>query len=155
MIIDKLTNASLYHGLAPRIAAGLRYLRETDFTKMPAGKYEIAGPELYALVNDYQTKPAKEGSWEAHRRFVDIQYLVSGTERMGYAELDDLEVVEPYDEPRDFIKLKGTGQLVVVRAGAFVLFGPRDAHMPNLALAKPEAVRKVVVKAAVEPPFGP
>lgn len=68
MIIDKLANAHLYFGLGERINKALTYIKETDFSKMELGKYEIDGDNIFALVNEYKTKDQNEGKLEAHKK---------------------------------------------------------------------------------------
>ena len=149
MIIDRLENADLYSGLGDRVAAAVRWLRETDLVALEAGRYEIDGDALYAMVMDYDTKPAAGAFWEAHRRYIDVQVVASGVERMGYAHIADLAEAEPYDADKDFLKLDGDGDMLRVDTGTFVIFHPHDAHMPGLALDGPVPVRKVVVKVLV------
>ena len=147
MIIDAIGNASLYYRLGRRIEAGLRFLETRDFSKMQPGRYDIEGDACYALVQDYETKPRPpQAGWEAHRKYVDIQYVVSGIERIGYANLEDMRVSAAYDESKDALFLEGKGDFLLVRAGTFLIFGPQDAHMPGLAEVDPSPVRKVVVK---------
>jgi YhcH/YjgK/YiaL family protein len=138
--------------LSPRLAEGFRFLRTADLKSVPAGRIEIAGPSVFALVQDYQTKTLDQGFWESHRRHIDIQYVVGGTERIGHAPIDTLRVTDPFDDAKDLIKYAGTGgDFVTVREGQFTVFFPHDGHMPGIQLAGagPVAVRKVVVKVAI------
>jgi len=146
VIIDKIENASLYAGLGKRIAAGLRYLQETDFSAVENGRHEIDGDDIYVLVMEYEPKPITEACWEAHRKYIDIQFVVTGVERIGVIDISELEAVEPYDAETDFLKLSGSGALFDFHAGVFILLYPHDAHMPGLAPDKKQSVRKVVVK---------
>lgn len=150
MVIDTLANASLYDGLGPRIAAGLDYLRQTDINALEAGRHELDGDNLYVLVQDYQPEPAAEKQWEAHRRYVDIQYVADGVERTGFAPLDHLTVSSPYSAESDAEFLSGEGSFLTVYPGMFLVFFPADAHMPGVAPASPGWVRKVVVKARID-----
>ncbi|MFA6108145.1 MAG: YhcH/YjgK/YiaL family protein [Candidatus Latescibacterota bacterium] len=145
MIIDELKHAASYYGLSPRLEAALRYLERTDFSQVATGRYEIEGDAVFALVQEYQTKPREQGAWEAHRRYLDVQYVVSGAESMGFAAIDRLQA-GAYDAERDFVKLDGDGEFVKLRAGSFVVLAPQDAHMPGMAIAGPLPVKKVVVK---------
>ncbi len=149
MVKDVLGLADRYAPLGPRIAAALAHARRTDFTTMADGEYAIDGPGLRALVQRYGSKPLEEGRWEAHRRHIDLQLVVHGEERIGVAPLHTL-VAEPYDEAKDLLWLTGTGDLVTLRAGDFVLLWPDDAHMPGLQVTGPGAVLKVVYKIAVD-----
>jgi YhcH/YjgK/YiaL family protein len=149
MIVDKLTNTAAYRELGPGIAAAFDYLKSQDFTKIPAGKYEIDGDNCFAIVQDYETVPQIEKRWVAHRKYIDIQYIANGAEYIGYANLDTLEVVEDYDEAKDITWLEGNGDFITVNPGTFVILYPQDAHMPGVAIYGSKPVRKVVVKIAV------
>lgn len=146
MIIDSAANAGLYEGMSERIAAALRWLADNDCTALAPGEYPIDGRNVYAIVSRYETKPIEEAKWEAHRRYVDVQYVVEGTERMGCADVTTMDATADYDEAGDVVWLKGEGDFFVVRPGRFVLFTPADAHMPGLAVGTPAPVKKVVVK---------
>lgn len=150
MIADKLANAALYSGLGERITLALKYLQGNDCTKLPVGKIPIRGEQVFALVQDNTTKPREQGVWEAHRKYIDVQFVAAGVEEMGYANIGTLTVKKPYDEQTDFALFEGTGSFVTIPAGSFTIFFPEDGHIPGSALdGKPAAVRKVVVKVAV------
>jgi len=146
MIIDSITKASQYKAMNKKIAVALDFLRETDIAALASGKYEIRGDEVFAMVQSYETLPVEEGKWEAHRQYLDVQYVAAGEERMGYANVDSLTVSQPYAEDKDVLFLEGPGDFLTVKAGTFVIFAPQDAHMPCLAVADPRPVKKVVVK---------
>ena len=147
MIFDRIANAHIYASLGQGIARALRYLGDTDLAALEPGRYEIEGTDLYVVVSEYATKQPSDGRWEAHRRYIDLQYLVRGTERIGYATVDRLEA-GPYDERKDVMSLGGSGQFVTLEPGDFMLLWPHDAHMPGIAVDSPAPVKKVVVKIA-------
>jgi YhcH/YjgK/YiaL family protein len=149
MVIDHLDNAGSYFGLGVRLAAGLRYLQETDLQSLAPGRYEIEGRSLFALVFEYQTKPREAAFWEAHRQYIDIQYVHSGVELIGYAPIALMEC-GPYDEGKDLLRAAGEGEFLELRAGFFAVLGPQDAHMPGIVRVEPQTVKKVVVKVAVD-----
>ena len=148
MIIDQLKNASTCFGAHPRLEAAFRYLRETDLAKIEAGRYEIQGADIFALVQNYDTKAREKGRWEAHRKYIDIQYVYRGTELIGYANIDALKA-GTYDEAKDFWEFKGDGDFLKAQAGTFLVLFPQDGHMPGIAVSGPEPVKKIVVKARV------
>lgn len=150
MIIDQLCNAAFYFGLGERVAAALRFLQETDPFTLEPGRHEVQGADVYALIQHYESRPLEKGKWEAHRRYIDIQYLFEGEERMGYASIERAQPGD-YDEVRDFqaLHVPDGGEFFIVRAGAFAIFAPQDAHMPNIAVAEPRANRKIVMKVRV------
>ncbi len=146
MIVDQLKNAPLYRGLSPNIAKALDYLAAHDFSAIAPGRYDIDGDAVFALVQRYDTKPRDQGVWEAHRRYIDVQYLAAGTETLGYAPIDALAEAQPYRDEKDVLLLAGEGDFVTGGPGTFCIFFPHDAHMPCLAHGEPAAVLKVVVK---------
>lgn len=149
MIIDNIKNSGFYSRLDAKIQKALDYLTRTDFSGMASGRYDIDGNNVFALVQRYETKPREQGVWEAHRRYIDLQYVAAGTEIMGYAPLDHLTVTKPYVPENDCELLSGTGDFFTVAAGNFAIFYPQDAHMPCLTGGIPQPVVKVVVKIAV------
>ena len=149
MIVDTLDNALLYFGLGEGIKKGLLYLAGTDFSKLETGRHDIEGDQLFAMVQEYHTKPLEKGRWEAHRRYWDIQYVVKGTEQIHYANIGHLSPGE-YDAEKDFLGLEGSGDKVTLREGMFAILSPQDAHMPGMAQGESVAMNKVVVKVAYE-----
>jgi len=148
MIFDTLDNLARYEGLGHDLPRALKFLSETDLTTLRIGRTDIDGENLYVLAQEYVTKPAAEGKWEAHRKYIDIQFMASGIERMGFAHLRFMQVGE-YIPEKDFQALSGTGSFVDVFAGSFVIFFPEDGHMPCLCVEEPQQVRKVVLKVKI------
>lgn len=157
MIIDRLNHAACYARLGKGIAAGLDYLKRTDFTNMEAGKHVIDGDNLYAMVQRFRTKSAVDVKWESHRKYIDIQYIIKGTERMGWLPLYlNPKITKPYDATGDAALYEGTGSMIDVRAGEFIIFCPDDVHAPGLSPdGNPADVFKVVVKVKVDPACAP
>jgi YhcH/YjgK/YiaL family protein len=149
MIVDHIRNAQAYAKLGERVAAGLKYLTETNFAGMPNGKVEIRGKEIYAIVNQYETKPQDQGKWEAHRRYIDIQYVVGGCEKVGFGDVADMKIAQDYNAEKDCAFYSGKGDFVSLSPGLFAIFLPHDAHMPGVTHGAPSKVTKVVVKVAV------
>lgn len=150
MVLDTLTNAARYYSFGERIETALKYLQNTDCTQLPVGKIAIRGDEIYALVQDNTTKLRADGVWEAHRKYIDVQFVAAGVEQMGYANVGTLTVKQPYDEVKDYALFTGEGSYVTVPAGSFTIFFPQDGHIPGSAVnEQPAAVRKVVIKVAV------
>ena len=153
MILDRLEHARMYRPVAVDIARALDYLQETDLRELADGRYELDGERLFAIVQRYRPKPAAAARWEAHRKYIDVQYIVDGCERMGYTYLRKELVVEtPYDAQKDIIFYHAQGDLLEVPAGSFVIFTPHDIHAPSFTTERPEApkeVCKVVVKCRV------
>ena len=152
MIIDHIQNRVFYRQLGSRVGEALEYLASTDFAKMPDGKYELDGPRMFAIVQRYRPKPLAEIVWEAHRKYIDVQYVVQGAERMGYAPLSEgMSIKQDYDPQRDVVFYDAHGDLFTAPERSFILFAPQDVHAPGLAVDRPGSggeVLKVVVKVA-------
>jgi len=151
MIFDAIENAEIYYGLGEKFKTAFEFLKSTDFKSLKDGKIEIEidGDNIFAIVQKYETKNSDDGIWEAHRKYIDIQYMISGAENMGFVIADYLEISEKYNEADDVEILKGLGDFVQVNEGEFVIFSPDDAHMPGLKIKENEMVRKVVIKVKV------
>jgi biofilm protein TabA len=145
MIFDTLNHAANYNPLNPRFEQSFRFLQENDLANLPVGRMNLDGDNLYVLVQEYTTKAPEQGVWEAHRRYIDIQYMVSGVENMGFANIQSLQLGE-YIPERDFQPLSGKGNTVTVIPGSFVIFFPQDGHKPGLFAEGPAPVKKVVFK---------
>jgi YhcH/YjgK/YiaL family protein len=151
VIVGRLEHAADYLGIAPRLAAAFRALREGGCAAWTPGRRDLDGDRLYALVQEYRTKPRTAGRLEAHRKYIDVQFVAEGAETVGWAPIEGLRETEPYDPARDVAFFAGAGEPVTLRAGMFAVFFPHDGHAPGLGLAAAggDAVRKIVVKVAV------
>lgn len=151
MIFDHIHNASIYKEMHPSFKRAFEYLKSTDFNNMENGKYVIDDDKIFAIVNRYTTEAAEARQWEAHRTYIDIQYMVSGEENMGVAPLHHAKIVKPYDRESDFMLLEVLGEEFTIKPKFFTIFFPSDVHKPNLITKEPQQVLKVVVKVKVEP----
>lgn len=150
MILDRLENARLYLGLHPHIDQALTFLMDQTFNTLPIGRHTIT-PGLDAIIDEYETQAADTSHYEAHKRYIDVQYIVSGDEYMGIAPLTNQQPSQAYDEEKDFALYQVAGQMIHVKTGMFVVFFPSDLHMPCIG-TPPRKIRKVVMKALVEHP---
>jgi len=150
MIIDKLKNINLYFCLSDRISKAINFLQQADFSNFQQKIVEIDGENIFAIFSEYQTKDIQNCKLEAHKKYIDIQYIVSGSELIGYAPLNDQTITEEYDEEKDVIFFEGETSLMKLEAGMFTVFFPDDLHKPCIqATETSKTVQKVVVKIAV------
>jgi YhcH/YjgK/YiaL family protein len=148
MIVDKIENYPLYTGVGDGIRLALEHIRTADFTHSKTGRYDLDGDNLFVILNDYETVNPKGGPLEGHRKYIDVQYLVRGTEWIGYAPLAGQMIVKDYDETDDCILYEGEATFVPFEAGMFAVFFPHDLHRPGTG-KEPNPVRKVVVKVKI------
>ncbi len=152
MIIDKLVFWKYYQfGPAWKLAFDFLMSLTPDSDEK---KYNLQGDDIFAIVMSYETKTPEKALLETHRRYVDIQTVLVGGERIEWFSRDELIVDTPYDESKDVVFYKRTcpgSARVDVFPGTFVMLFPQDAHMPALMIdEKPELIKKVVVKISVE-----
>jgi len=149
MIVDQLENSALYGSLSTRLAAAFNYLISANLNTIEVGKYEIEGSEVFAMVSEYKPKNEADAKWEAHQNYADVQYIVSGEEKLGYAPLETMEIKEAYNPDKDIIILNGSGDYITATPGTFLVFFPHDAHQPCVTTGLDCTVKKVVVKVRV------
>lgn len=161
MLIDTINNIAQHNYLSGNIQKSLRFLQNTDFTKIPDGKYNMPfeseglnltqDENIFYIVQRYITQPIAEGKLETHRKYLDIQYIASGEEILGYAPNHNLEVITPYDETKDisfYAKLTNLST-IILKEKMFCILYPNAAHMPGKYLFAPSEVLKVVIKIKV------
>lgn len=150
MIYDHIKNIGLYKGLTPAIDLAL------DYVAGVGADIEVGTPLLdlgvKAVVSEYVTRPTNELGYEAHRRYIDIQLAVIGTELVRCKPLVQVTETTPYDEAGDAARYADCpGIDTVIGDGYFLLVFPEDAHEPGLAPGGvPGPVKKVVMKVPVE-----
>jgi YhcH/YjgK/YiaL family protein len=128
------------------------FLKSTDLSGLELKRYDIDGDNLYAPVSEYLTKNEEDARYEAHQKYIDIQYVVSGKEMIGVAPMSQKkDVLEPYDSTRDieFLTVSG-GENRLAMPDRFFIFFPEDAHRPGLKDTENSPVRKIVVKVRVD-----
>lgn len=150
MIYDHLSRAALYERVSKHMHHAFTFLRRGDLLTIAKGRHEIAGEDAFAIVHEYDTKPAEQCKWEAHRKYIDVQFTITGAEGMGVAYVDQAKTTTDYDATKDFQLFTAQGDVVNVKAGYFVVFFPHDVHQPGVAVDAPALVRKVVVKVRVD-----
>ena len=151
MVYDKIDNIESYKRLSEDIYLGLVFLKNVSLDT-EIGVHEL-NSRVKAIVSDYETKINNEYGYEAHREYIDIQYLIRGEEVVCYLPLEYLNEVKPYNKENDaaFYVESGVKPLeLMLGNGYFAIFYPQDGHMPQLCIEKPMKVKKVVVKVKVE-----
>jgi biofilm protein TabA len=149
MILDNLDQCQKYAALSPGFANAFEFLRTFD-GKLANGRYELDGDNVYAMVQRYTTKPSAKGVFEAHRKYIDVQFVFAGRETILWAPLSALEAktTEPYKEDGDYALFALVPTATPLRLGPHqlaILF-PEDGHVPCCEWDGPCEVTKVVVK---------
>jgi YhcH/YjgK/YiaL family protein len=153
MIVDTLQNAGLYKNASTGLAKAFEYLLTTDFEPLAPGKYEVDGDNVFAIISEFETKDKTACEIEAHRKYIDIQYLVKGVEMFGYAPLAGQVPIVEYDEANDFAVYREEVSYIKLEAGMFIIFLPSDLHQPEVRQYEPVTVKKVVMKVKLSENF--
>jgi YhcH/YjgK/YiaL family protein len=151
MIAVKLEDAARQAPGGGGLLKALDFLRRPGIADLPDGRHNIDGDKVFALVQRYETLPMERPRFEAHRQYVDVQFMAAGAEVIGWAPLGSVRVDEPYDAVKDVCFGEAAGGWTPVRleAGQLAVLYPEDAHAPRLAAGAPATVAKIVVKVAV------
>ena len=131
MIFDTLKNIDNYKGLG-RVYTALEFLKNTDFNTMELGRYELDGDNIFYMVQSYDTDPQKTIA-EAHKKYIDIQFMVKGEELIGVAPIgyDEKETEAKPENDVWFYECK-TEQITLIENSFMVLY-PNDLHCPGVA----------------------
>jgi len=152
MIISDLEHIARQAAVSPGLEKALAFLRQPGARTLPDGKYELDGARVFAIVQRYSTVKTAGPKFEAHRKYIDVQFMAEGAELIGWAPLERLAVTEAYDGEKDicFGSVPEAGWAPLrLEAGQLAVLYPEDAHAPRLAAGVPEPVTKIVVKIAV------
>ncbi len=152
MIKNSLKYTKNYYNLSNKIKLALEYLEKNDLKVFDNGRYDILGDDVYVNVQDYTSKPETQGKWEAHKKYIDIQFMIKGTERIGVGEIDNYQTTEAYDESKDleFLAVANDNyQFINMNENDFIILYPQDVHMPQIAMNTPSYVKKAVVKISI------
>ncbi len=149
MILATIEQAYRYADCHPGLSRGFDFLRSTKLDELPDGKVQIDGERLFAIVAHDQGRGRDGAILEVHRKYIDIQYVISGNELIGWQPLATCKTVkQAYDSATDLaFFLDRSSSWFELAPRSFAIFFPEDAHAP---LAAQGPVHKVVVKVSVE-----
>jgi YhcH/YjgK/YiaL family protein len=148
---DKKSLAIAWFKNKERWDSAFAFLKNTDLSKLEAKRHDIDGNNLYVSVTEYNTKNEQDAKFEAHRKYIDIQYVISGKEMIGVAPLASKDsVLQEYDATKDleFFKVKDRKLLLATPENFFIFF-PENAHMPGTIADSISPVKKIVVKVLI------
>lgn len=148
MILDTLNNLERYAALHPLFPKVIAFIRSTDLSALSAGKHPINDKQLFVIVEEAQGRSRNEAKLECHRRYIDIQLVLEGTDEMGWKPLAACQQpVSGYSEERDIRFFNDAADSwISTPANAFCIFFPEDAHAPLVSSGK---IRKLIFKIAV------
>ena len=152
MIVTSLEHIDRQAPLTPSLRKAIDFLRRADVTGLSDGRMDIDGDRVFALIQRYETVRTDAPKFEHHRKYIDVQFIASGEESIGWAPAGEMQVSEAYDQEKDICfgaVAAGRWTSVRLEAGQLMVLWPEDAHAPKGAVGAPTAVMKIVVKVAV------
>lgn len=144
--INKREFSRQYHLNQASWDLAFNYLKTTDFSTVPPGKYPIDGDNVFALVSEGNTKELDKTMWEAHRNYMDIHYVITGSEDIGITPVSKTSLAKGYDETKDIAFYTGDGKYYRADTSNIFIVFPEDAHRPGIKNKTATAVKKVVIK---------
>ncbi len=149
MILDSLASLPKYVQMHPHFAKVLEFIRRVNLDMLPPGRHEIDGDAIYVSVVETDLRKRNDARLEAHRRYIDVQVVLDGTETMGWTPLAVCSRVnKPYAEPADIEFYEDEASAwIPVRSGQMAIFFPQDAHAPLVGDGR---VRKLIFKVKVD-----
>lgn len=149
MIIDNVANCEKYFSCHPKFEAAFDFIKQAIDENLPAERYHLEGAEMFAFIQEYETKLPEETMFEGHRNYIDIQCIVSGVEVMECVDITKAEEKIPYDREKDigFYMDSEKALKAVFEAGDYGIFFPHDIHKPGMCSKGIKAgAKKIVVK---------
>ena len=145
--ITFLMNHNVKNNTEDRVNKAIDYVLKLDLLSEKVGTYTI-DENTYYMVQEYETRLVENCKLESHRKYIDIQLVVKGTERIDVSNLVGLEVEEEYNEEKDIILWKKPNRMqrILLNEGSYVVFYPENGHMPCIGDMNPMIIKKVVIK---------
>lgn len=151
MIISDLKDFKRYCYQNDKMQRAFNFLQEINLENLEVGKHLIDGENIFALVQSYTTKETSLCRFESHERYVDIQFIVSGVEKMSWIPVDKLTLAENELAKNDkaLYKDSSIGNDFIINEGQFVIFYPEDGHKACIKVEEPCLVKKIVLKVSL------
>ncbi len=148
MILATLSLSSRYAPLHPLFPRAFEFIHNTDMLTLAPGIHPIVGDELFAIVESLAGRSRADAQLECHRKYIDIQLVLEGTDEMGWKALADCHnPVSDYSVEKDIQFFHDApATWIATPPGAFCIFFPDDAHAPLVSTGN---IRKVIFKIAV------
>lgn len=150
MIFDELTAIGRYKGLSPYLDEAITFIERTNLEELPLGKTVIQGDKVFVNVMEATTQESEKLFFETHKRYIDIQIDLEGTEKIAIG-LEALEEVEAYDDSKDFGFYQAQKSITCeMGPGKFMICMAHEPHKPGICYEEPTRIKKCVVKVAAQ-----
>lgn len=143
MILGSINNAEKYFPINNRFAEAFARLKSLNGSERE--KITVEDGIFWINLAEFEEIGTDNKLFEAHKDFLDIHYIIEGEEKFGFANIDGLTEVRPYDKENDYMLLNGNADILTLKKGDFCIVFPEDAHIPCMAKGG-ETLKKAIVK---------
>ena len=151
MIKDKLDNLHIYENTHPLFKEAFKWLKENATPDIADGRIEVKGDKIIALPQHYNTHPFESAKFETHKKYIDIQYVVSGVEDVYLGNPELMTSAIPFNPEKDIAFFDGSGEAIRLHPREFLIIWPHEAHEPCVTAGEKSAyVHKIIMKIAAK-----
>ena len=138
-----MTQKTLYE----KITEALEFIKNLDKNSLTPGITEV-NDEFYYNYLEYETKEPTNTIYEAHKNYVDIQYIVEGQEKVDVSFEEYMELDTPYDTEKDIMFFKEPQEHFsrILGPDEYVIVLPYELHKPGQKVGENCNVKKIVGK---------
>lgn len=149
MIFGNVSQLADFDFLGEKILKCFEYAKAHDLKAMEAGRHDIDGDEFFVNICEYTTTTPEERFWEAHRQYLDIHFMLDGSEQIDLCFIENMEQ-KAFEPENDFLPMDGERNgHVVLNAGDFLVCYPHDGHRTAISPAEPAKIKKAIFKVLI------
>ena len=148
MIYGRISDSSRYYAINEMFPKAFEFIQRAKKEELSVGRYEIDGDNLFAIIQEYDSKAVQECVFEAHRKHIDIQCVLSGNEIIEVADIADVYSIKEYSSDSDieFFECNSKRKKYVLNEDDYCIFWSTDVHKPGICNEKTSKIKKIVVK---------
>ena len=148
--LNKKEFAIQYNKNKTRWDKAFSFLKEADLTTIDVGIHELDNRDVFVIVSEYNSKDSEGIPFEAHRDYIDIQYVANGSEYLERALISAATIKTPYEKVGDIIFYEAQSNLrLLINPGTFFIFFPNELHRAGIKVEEAVLVKKIVIKIRV------
>lgn len=150
MIYGNINNSSAFYYLNSNLQKCLTFIKENDMVALENGTIKIENDDLFVNVVEYDTVNAEERFWEAHKNYLDLHYMINGSEKINVNFTNNMEILD-FVEKDDFVSMKGNVKTeILLEDGDFLICYPTDAHMTAVKVGDTsQKIKKAIFKVKI------
>lgn len=148
MIYGELRELKFYKGLSKGLDKAIECIENGLYKKGMPGKNIIDGDDVFFNYDIVKTQPIEERFFEGHKKYIDIQIVIEGEEKLGYSPRSNVIRTVPWDREKDLEKYEGSvDHFFDLNENTFIILFPEEPHMPLIhGEDGPKEIKKAVFK---------